>query len=75
LRLDRIDVYQLHIPDPVVSFEASVETLAQLRNEGRFAWSPCPTLRKSTLSEHGKLSLSCPCRTATALETANGSMW
>jgi len=35
LRLDRIDVYQLHIPDPVVSFESSVETLAQLRNEGK----------------------------------------
>jgi pyridoxine 4-dehydrogenase len=35
LRLDRIDVYQLHIPDPVVSFEASVEALAQLRNEGK----------------------------------------
>jgi pyridoxine 4-dehydrogenase len=35
LRLDRIDVYQLHIPDPAVSFEASVETLAQLRNEGK----------------------------------------
>jgi pyridoxine 4-dehydrogenase len=35
LRLDRIDVYQLHIPDPTVSFEASVETLAQLRNEGK----------------------------------------
>jgi len=35
LRLDRIDVYQLHIPDPVVSFEASVETLAQLRKEGK----------------------------------------
>jgi pyridoxine 4-dehydrogenase len=35
LRLDRIDVYQLHIPDPVVSFEASVETLAQLRSEGK----------------------------------------
>jgi pyridoxine 4-dehydrogenase len=35
LRLDRIDVYQLHIPDPVVSFEASMETLAQLRNEGK----------------------------------------
>src|SRR6202007_1453148 len=35
LRLGRIDVYQLHIPDPVVSFEASVETLAQLRNEGK----------------------------------------
>jgi len=33
LRLDRIEVYQLHIPDPVVSFDASVETLAELRNE------------------------------------------
>src|SRR6267142_4891219 len=27
LRLDRIDVYQLHIPYPIVSFETSVETL------------------------------------------------
>jgi aryl-alcohol dehydrogenase-like predicted oxidoreductase len=35
LCVDRIDVYQLHIPDPVVSFEASMETLAQLRNEGK----------------------------------------
>jgi len=35
LRLDCIDVYQLHIPDPVVSFNASVETLAELRNEGK----------------------------------------
>jgi aryl-alcohol dehydrogenase-like predicted oxidoreductase len=35
LRVDRIDVYQLHTPDPVVSFEASMETLAQLRNEGK----------------------------------------
>jgi pyridoxine 4-dehydrogenase len=35
LRLDRIEVYQLHIPDPAVSFEASVETLAKLRNEGK----------------------------------------
>ena len=35
LRLERIDVYQLHAPDPAVSFEASVETLAQLRDEGK----------------------------------------
>lgn len=35
LRLERIDVYQLHIPDPVVSFEDSVGTLAQLRKEGK----------------------------------------
>src|ERR1700739_217665 len=35
LRLERIDVYQLHVPDPAVSFEASVETLAQARAQGR----------------------------------------
>ena len=35
LRVDRIDVHQLHIPDPAVSFEASVETLAELREEGK----------------------------------------
>jgi pyridoxine 4-dehydrogenase len=35
LRLDRIAVYQLHTPDLAVSFEASMETLAQLREEGK----------------------------------------
>jgi pyridoxine 4-dehydrogenase len=35
LKLDRIDVYQLHAADPVTPFEASVETLAELRNRGK----------------------------------------
>ena len=35
LRLDRIDVYQLHTPDPVVPFDASIETLADLREQGK----------------------------------------
>lgn len=35
LRLERIGVYQLHIPDPVVPFEESVGTLAQLKDEGK----------------------------------------
>jgi pyridoxine 4-dehydrogenase len=35
LRLDRIDVYQLHTPDPVVSFNASIESLAELQNQGK----------------------------------------
>jgi pyridoxine 4-dehydrogenase len=35
LRLDRIDVYQLHVPDPAVSFDASMETLVRLREEGK----------------------------------------
>jgi pyridoxine 4-dehydrogenase len=35
LRLDRIDIQQLHIPDPAVSFEASMETLANLQQQGK----------------------------------------
>jgi pyridoxine 4-dehydrogenase len=35
LRLDRIDIYQLHAPDNAVSFEASVEALASLRMQGK----------------------------------------
>src|ERR1700737_3631747 len=35
LRLDRIDVYQLHIPDPVVPLDASIETLANMQSEGK----------------------------------------
>jgi len=35
LRLDRIDVYQLHIPDPVVPLAASIETMANLQAEGK----------------------------------------
>ena len=35
LRVDRIDVYQLHAPDPVTPFNASVETLADLQAEGK----------------------------------------
>ena len=31
LRLDRIDVYQLHVPDPVVPLDASIETLANMQ--------------------------------------------
>lgn len=35
LRLERIDVYQLHVPDPAVSFDASMECLARHREQGR----------------------------------------
>lgn len=35
LRLDRIDIYQLHAPDPAISFKDSVEALAKLREEGK----------------------------------------
>jgi pyridoxine 4-dehydrogenase len=35
LRLDRIDLYQLHAPDPKVQIEESVGELARLREEGK----------------------------------------
>jgi len=35
LRLERIDVYQLHVPDPVIPLDASVETLCNMRSEGK----------------------------------------
>jgi len=35
LRLECIDLYQLHVPDPAVSYEASIETLARLREQGK----------------------------------------
>jgi pyridoxine 4-dehydrogenase len=35
LRVDRIDVYQLHAPDPKVQLEDSVGALAELRREGK----------------------------------------
>ena len=35
LRLERIDVFQLHIPDPAVSYDATMETLAALRQQGK----------------------------------------
>jgi pyridoxine 4-dehydrogenase len=35
LRQERVELYQLHTPDPVVPFEDSVGTLAQLKSEGK----------------------------------------
>ncbi|MGO8718046.1 MAG: aldo/keto reductase [Acidobacteriaceae bacterium] len=35
LRLDRIDVYYLHVPDMAVSFDASLGALARLREQGK----------------------------------------
>jgi pyridoxine 4-dehydrogenase len=35
LRLERIDVYQFHVPDPKVPFEESVRALAEMQREGK----------------------------------------
>lgn len=38
LGVERIDLYQLHAPDPRVPFAESVGTLAELRREGKIRW-------------------------------------
>jgi len=35
LRLDAIDIYQLHVPDPAVSFDASMEAMVRLKEQGK----------------------------------------
>ena len=35
LKLDRIDLYQLHAPDPQVPYEDSVGALKELQDEGK----------------------------------------
>jgi aryl-alcohol dehydrogenase-like predicted oxidoreductase len=38
LEVDRIDLYQLHAPDPRVPFAESIGALAELRQEGKIRW-------------------------------------
>jgi aryl-alcohol dehydrogenase-like predicted oxidoreductase len=38
LEVERIDLYQLHAPDPNVPFDESVGTLAELRQQGKIRW-------------------------------------
>jgi len=35
MRLERIDLYQLHTPDPAISFDASMQALADMQREGK----------------------------------------
>ena len=55
LRLDRIDVYQLHVPDPVVSFDASVEALAELKREGKIRMVGLSNVTQEHLQRAGKI--------------------
>ncbi|MBV8142369.1 MAG: aldo/keto reductase [Verrucomicrobia bacterium] len=55
LRLSRIDVYQLHIPDPAVPFEASVETLAQLQAEGKIRFVGLSNVTKEHIERARKI--------------------
>jgi pyridoxine 4-dehydrogenase len=56
LRLHRIDVYQLHIPDPVVPFDASVETLAELQAEGKIRFVALSNVTKEHIERARKIT-------------------
>jgi aryl-alcohol dehydrogenase-like predicted oxidoreductase len=55
LRLNRIDVYQLHAPDPNVSLEASVETLAELQREGKIRFIALSNVTKEHIERARKI--------------------
>ena len=55
LGLDRIDVYQLHIPDPAVPFEASVEALAELQAEGKIRFIGLSNVTKEHIERARKI--------------------
>lgn len=38
LRTERIDLYQLHRPDPMVPYEDTIGALAELQREGKIRW-------------------------------------
>ena len=55
LRVDRIDVYQLHAPDPVTPFDASVETLAELQAEGKIRFVALSNVTKEHIERARKI--------------------
>ena len=55
LRVDRIDVYQLHAPDPGVPFHASVETLAELQAEGKIRFVALSNVTKEHVERARKI--------------------
>ena len=55
LRVDRIDVYQLHTPDPVVPFNASVEALAELQAEGKIRFVALSNVTKEHIERARKI--------------------
>jgi pyridoxine 4-dehydrogenase len=55
LRLERIDLYQLHAPDPSVPFEDSVGELAKLQREGKIRHIGLSNVRLKEIERARKL--------------------
>jgi aryl-alcohol dehydrogenase-like predicted oxidoreductase len=73
LRLDRIDVYQLHAPAPVTPFDESVEELADLRTQGKIRLVALSNVTREHVERAQKIVRRSPrCKIVTASPTANG---
>src|SRR5258708_3733745 len=54
LRLDRIDLYQFHRPDPKVPIAQSIRALPELQGDGHIPPLPRPTFSAHQLREAGR---------------------
>src|SRR5207247_9977567 len=51
LGVERIDLYQLHAPDPKVPFAETIGTLADLRDAGKIRWIGLSNVSMSEIRE------------------------
>ena len=64
LRTDRIDLYQLHSPDPRVPLEDSIGALVQLQREGKVRHIGISNVEVSELTPRAEWRTSCRCKIA-----------
>ena len=75
LRLDRIEVYQLHAPDPSCLSRRRSRLWLSCKKKERFIWWGYRTSRGNTLSAHARLFPSSRYRTVTVSQIVNGITW
>jgi pyridoxine 4-dehydrogenase len=75
LKLDRIDVYQLHAPDRLYLLTLRLKLWPNCATRGRFVWWPYRTLPGSISSVRAKSSRLPLSRTDTVSPIANGTTW
>jgi aryl-alcohol dehydrogenase-like predicted oxidoreductase len=75
LRLDRIDLYQFHRPDPKVPIAESIGALAELKDEGKIRHVGVSNFSEQQLREAERATPWFRCRTATTRPTGRRSRW
>jgi pyridoxine 4-dehydrogenase len=75
LRLDRIDLYQFHRPDPKVVVAESIGALAELKDEGKIRHLGVSNFSEEQLREAERVARSCRCRTAITSSTGPPNRW